>query len=253
MFLICLDFFNWWKNFIIALISIIKKDKTIEKLSNDIKEIFIETFILFFTNKIFVITSKIPIQPYYKSNILKEAVFLKMNFETIQNEVKNIYKDFKIIDNDLFFKNLDKSKSDWTRLYLKWFNKIDSNATNICPKTTNIIKTMPNIQTAMISVLKPNAKIEPHYGVYRGCIRLHMGLITPNSNNCFINLDGKSYSWRNGEVILLDDSYLHYVENNTNEYRVILLCDIIRPMNFVGNQINNFIINILSNITQREN
>ncbi len=211
-------------------------------------------FILFFANKIFMATSKIPIQPYYHDlTILNEAILIKMNFETIRNEVKNIYRDFKIINNDLFFTGLGESKTDWTRLYLKWFKKIDPIGAKLCPQTIDIIQSMPNIQTAMISVLKPGAKILPHKGLYSGCIRLHMGLITPNSDECFINLDGKSYSWRDGEVILLDDSYLHYVENNTKQYRVILFCDIVRPMNFIGDTVNNFLINNLSEYTHREN
>ena len=215
---------------------------------------FILFIILFFANKIFMATSKIPIQPYYHDlTILNEAILIKMNFETIRNEVKNIYRDFKIINNDLFFTGLGESKTDWTRLYLKWFKKIDPIGAKLCPQTIDIIQSMPNIQTAMISVLKPGAKIVPHKGLYSGCIRLHMGLITPNSDECFINLDGKSYSWRDGEVILLDDSYLHYVENNTKQYRVILFCDIVRPMNFIGDTVNNFLINNLSEYTHREN
>lgn len=215
---------------------------------------FILFIILFFANKIFMATSKIPIQPYYHDlTILNEAILIKMNFETIRNEVKNIYRDFKIINNDLFFTGLGESKTDWTRLYLKWFKKIDPIGAKLCPQTIDIIQSMPNIQTAMISVLKPGAKILPHKGLYSGCIRLHMGLITPNSDECFINLDGKSYSWRDGEVILLDDSYLHYVENNTKQYRVILFCDIVRPMNFIGDTVNNFLINNLSEYTHREN
>ena len=210
--------------------------------------------VLFLSNGIFRATSRIPIQPYYHDlTILNEAILIKMYFETIRNEVKNIYRDFKTINNDLFFMGLGKSKTDWTRLYLKWFKKIDPIGAKLCPQTTNIIRSMPNIQTAMISVLKPGAKIVPHMGPYSGCIRLHMGLITPNSDDCFINLDGKSYSWRDGEVILLDDSYLHYVENNTNKYRVILFCDIVRPMNFIGDMVNNFLINNLSEYTGREN
>ena len=211
-------------------------------------------FILLVANKIFMATSKIPIQPYYHDlTILNEAILIKMNFETIRNEVKSIYRDFKIINNDLFFTGLGESKTDWTRLYLKWFKKIDPVGAKLCPQTIDIVQSMPNIQTAMISVLKPGAKIVPHKGLYSGCIRLHMGLITPNSDECFINLDGKSYSWRDGEVILLDDSYLHYVENNTKQYRVILFCDIVRPMNFIGDTVNNFLINNLSEYTHREN
>ena len=114
---------------------------------------FIE-FVLFFANKIFMATSKIPRQPYYHDlTILNEAILIKMNFETIRNEVKGIYRDFKNINNDLFFTGLGMSKTDWTRLYLKWFKKIDPIGAKLCPQTIDIIKSMPNIQTAMIPIL----------------------------------------------------------------------------------------------------
>ena len=205
-------------------------------------------------NKLFVLTSRIPMQPYYHDlTIVNEAIIVKLNYHMIRNEVQNLYKKFKTIDDDMFFQNLGRTRQDWSRLYLKWFEKIDPVGEKLCPKTTALMREMPNVKIAMFSVLKPGAKILPHRGPYRGCLRLHMGLITPNSDDCFINLDGKSYSWRDGEVVLLDDSYLHYVENNTNKHRVILFCDIVRPMNFIGDDMNKILIHMMSEYTHRYN
>jgi beta-hydroxylase len=210
--------------------------------------------ILFFMNKLFVLTSRIPMQPYYHDlTIVNEAIIVKLNYHMIRNEVQNLYKKFKTIDDDMFFQNLGRTRQDWSRLYLKWFEKIDPVGEKLCPKTTALMREMPNVKIAMFSVLKPGAKILPHRGPYRGCLRLHMGLITPNSDDCFINLDGKSYSWRDGEVVLLDDSYLHYVENNTNKHRVILFCDIVRPMNFIGDDMNKILIHMMGEYTHRYN
>ena len=205
-------------------------------------------------NKLFVLTSRIPMQPYYHDlTIVNEAIIVKLNYHMIRNEVQNLYKKFKTIDDDMFFQNLGRTRQDWSRLYLKWFEKIDPVGEKLCPKTTALMREMPNVKIAMFSVLKPGAKILPHRGPYRGCLRLHMGLITPNSDDCFINLDGKSYSWRDGEVVLLDDSYLHYVENNTNKHRVILFCDIVRPMNFIGDDMNKILIHMMGEYTHRYN
>lgn len=205
-------------------------------------------------NKLFVLTSRIPVQPYYHDlTIVNEAIIVKLNYQMIRNEVQDLYKKFKTIDDDMFFQKLGQTRQDWSRLYLKWFEKIDPVGEKLCPKTTALMREMPNVKIAMFSVLKPGAKILPHRGPYRGCLRLHMGLITPNSDDCFINLDGKSYSWRDGEVVLLDDSYLHYVENNTNKYRVILFCDIIRPMNFMGDDLNKILIHMMGEYTHRYN
>lgn len=193
-------------------------------------------------------------QPYYHDlTIVNEAIIVKLNYHMIRNEVQNLYKKFKTIDDDMFFQNLGRTRQDWSRLYLKWFEKIDPVGEKLCPKTTALMREMPNVKIAMFSVLKPGAKILPHRGPYRGCLRLHMGLITPNSDDCFINLDGKSYSWRDGEVVLLDDSYLHYVENNTNKHRVILFCDIVRPMNFIGDDMNKILIHMMGEYTHRYN
>jgi len=205
-------------------------------------------------NKLFVLTSRIPVQPYYHDlTIVNEAIIVKLNYQMIRNEVQDLYKKFKTIDDDMFFQKLGQTRQDWSRLYLKWFEKIDPVGEKLCPKTTALMREMPNVKIAMFSVLKPGAKILPHRGPYRGCLRLHMGLITPNSDDCFINLDGKSYSWRDGEVVLLDDSYLHYVENNTNKYRVILFCDIVRPMNFMGDDLNKILIHMMGEYTHRYN
>jgi beta-hydroxylase len=209
--------------------------------------------ILFFANKVFALTSKVPIKPFYRDIfILNEALIIWDNFKIFRDEVSHVYKNFNTIKNDMYFQNIVNTEPEWTRLYLSWFNKTDPVGQKLCPKSSAIIESMPNVKMAMFSVLKPGAKVLPHTGPYRGCIRLHMGLITPNSTDCFINLGGQTYSWKDGEVILLDDSFLHYVENNTDKYRVILLCDIVRPMNFIGSAMNNFVMKNFAEYTHRE-
>jgi|TARA_R110000772_G_scaffold89438_2_gene185356 beta-hydroxylase len=208
---------------------------------------FLLEILSFLLNYIFVMTSKIPVRPhYYDISIVKEAVDIKNNFKIFHDEVVNVYKDFKTIKNDYYFEDIVRTEPEWTRFYLKWLNDIEPEARRLCPKSSALIDSMPNVRIAMFSVLKPGAKILLHKGPHRGCLRLHLGLITPNSDDCFLNIAGKSYSWRDGEVILWDDSYPHYVENNTDKYRVILFCDIVRPMNCVGTALNNLLLNLLS-------
>jgi beta-hydroxylase len=57
-------------------------------------------------------------------------------------------------------------------------------------------------------------------------------LITPNDDRCFIEVDGERYSWRDGEAVMFDETYLHYAENQSGQNRLILFCDIERPMRF---------------------
>ncbi len=41
---------------------------------------------------------------------------------------------------------------------------------------------------------------------------------------------GLYYSWREGEDLLFDETYLRYAENTTSDDRIILFCDVERPL-----------------------
>ena len=205
-------------------------------------------------NKIYTATSTVPIQPIYEDIfICKEALKICQNFEVFRDEAMKVYKNLKTIKGDLFFEDIVADPKDWTKLYLRWYNEIDPIGEKMCPRSAAIIKSMPRVRIAMFSVLRPGAKILPHAGPYRGCLRLHMGLITPNSDDCFISIGDRRYSWRDGHVVLLDDTYTHYVQNNTNKHRVILFCDIDRPMNFLGRLTHEIMISAVCKHTTRQN
>ena len=83
---------------------------------------------------------------------------------------------------------------------------------------------------AMFAIMEPGAHLNPHRDPFGGSLRYHLGLITPNDDRCFIDVDGERYSWRDGQGVMFDETYIHYAENGTDENRIILLCDIERPM-----------------------
>lgn len=104
------------------------------------------------------------------------------------------------------------------------------------PNTYNLLKSFPNldknINTMIISfsILPPGTIIYPHYGPSNTRLRIHIPLQIPKKKkNCFIVIaDIKKY-WNKNENFLIDDSYIHYVINNTNETRIIMLIDIFKP------------------------
>jgi aspartyl/asparaginyl beta-hydroxylase (cupin superfamily) len=98
----------------------------------------------------------------------------------------------------------------------------------------------------MLSVLEPFSTIKLHHGPFRGVIRLHFGLFVPplEAGPCFINVDGESRRWEQGKPMLLDDTYPHYVVNDTKYPRVILFCDVNRNIaNRWVHRLNEIIIN----------
>ena len=96
------------------------------------------------------------------------------------------------------------------------------------------------VKGSMFSILPVGSKLTRHLDPAATSLRYHLGLSTPNSDKCFINVDGKDYSWRDGEVFMFDETYLHYANNNSESYRLILMCDVERPMSFLGRFVNFF-------------
>jgi ornithine lipid ester-linked acyl 2-hydroxylase len=129
----------------------------------------------------------------------------------------------------------------WRTLVLKaydgWFPKNSKKF----PKTFNLLKDMPEVSTVMFSILEPHAKIPSHTGKFSGILRYHLALIVPKGEDCFIEVNMEKYYWKEGEGILFNDTYLHSVKNNTDDYRVVLFLDITKRSNYLVQLINKWI------------
>jgi beta-hydroxylase len=177
---------------------------------------------------------------------------LKDNWTHIRDEAINIYNsgNTSIIKNDMFFKNIADDK--WKRFYIKWYGPITNEAYKLCPITCKLIEQLPEIKLAMFSILEPGSKITPHAGPFKGCIRYHLGLNCPEES--FIIVDGIRYTWKNGEDVLFDDTFIHEVKNESNDTRIILFCDIERKMKEpISTFIDKLIINLIAPLTNRSN
>ena len=130
-------------------------------------------------------------------------------------------------------------KRSWKTFILYGFGQKLPRNTKHAPVTTEILSRVPNIQTAWYSILAPGYHIPAHTGVTKGILRAHLGLIIPKDrDNCKIRVGDQFHHWKEGTVVVLDDTYDHEVWNDTDEERVILLFDFDRPMKFGGRFLN---------------
>lgn len=168
--------------------------------------------------------------PDMETNFPGHHIF-KDNWQGIRNEVLELYrkKGMTQIKGDLFFRKI--ADNNWKKFYIKWYGKTLDDAKTLLPLTSKLVDLDGQVQSAMISVLEPGAVIKPHVGPFRGALRYHLGLKTPQSNGCRILVDGKQYSWRDGEDVLFDDTFVHEVKNETKSPRFILFVDIKRKVN----------------------
>jgi beta-hydroxylase len=188
--------------------------------------------------------SRVPSTPYLPLSEFKELAPLQENWAVIREEGKNLLQAQKIKASE---KNDDAGfnsffKVGWKRFYLKWYDASHPSASLLCPKTHALLQGIPTVKAALFAELPPKGKLNPHRDPYGGSLRYHLGLITPNSDECFIEVDGQRYSWRDGEAVMFDETYIHWALNDSSTDRLILFCDVERPMRYRWAQaVNHFL------------
>ena len=178
--------------------------------------------------------SRVPTTPYLKPEQFPELAVLRENWETIRDEGQKLMEIQQIKASDQFNDAGFNSffKTGWKRFYLKWYEDSHPSAMTLCPQTTELLRSLPSVKAAMFAELPDGSRLPRHRDPYAGSLRYHTGLITPNDDRCFIEVDGERYSWRDGEGVMFDETYLHYAENQSGQNRLILFCDIERPMRY---------------------
>ena len=142
-------------------------------------------------------------------------------------------------------KRISKGNNWKTFAFYVYGSRVDDNCA-LCPNTAKILDTLPGLQTAMFSILAPRYHIVPHKGPTKAVVRAHLGLKVPEDwENIWIRVDQDILHWREGEVIIFDDTYEHEVRNDTDETRAVLFMDIDRPMDRVGTLLNRVLITLI--------
>ena len=101
----------------------------------------------------------------------------------------------------------------------------------MCPQTAALMREIPGMTTAMISILSPRKHILDHRGPYKGVLRYHLGLIVPeDAEACRIRVGEDIRHWQEGKSMVFDDTFNHEVWNDTDETRVVLFVDVLRPL-----------------------
>jgi ornithine lipid ester-linked acyl 2-hydroxylase len=107
------------------------------------------------------------------------------------------------------------------------------------PETEALLKRIPQMRTAMFSILDGGAHIPAHHGPYKGILRYHLGLRVPATGDaCCIRVDNEIRSWGEGDSLIFDDTFEHEVWNRDPRQRVVLFVDFLRPMAAPLSQIN---------------
>ncbi len=98
------------------------------------------------------------------------------------------------------------------------------------PKTVALLESIPNVTSAFINLLEPHSRLPRHNGDSNAIVRCHLPLIVPGDETvCGMEVDGERRGWDEGKVLAFTDAHSHWVWNETDRDRVILVCDVMRP------------------------
>ncbi|WP_281286846.1 aspartyl/asparaginyl beta-hydroxylase domain-containing protein [Luteibacter pinisoli] len=176
--------------------------------------------------------SAVPARPILDRSGFPQLDLLQNNWQKIREEAMHLFDEGFIRSaekhNDASFNSF--FKQGWKRFYLKWYGEPLASAEALCPETVKLLNSIPSVKAAMFALLPPGSRLNPHRDPFAGSLRYHLGLITPNSDDCRIFVDGEMHAWRDGKDVVFDETYVHWAENRTNETRVILFADVERPL-----------------------
>lgn len=168
-----------------------------------------------------------PWHDYYSEQL--SSLLSSVNFELIKSEFKQI----RYSTSEGWFKNTT-TEGEWSVYHL--FNqgeKVKNNCST-CPKTMKIIDSVVpllkgcSFGNVLFSILQAGTHITAHYGPTNCRIRCHLPLFVPEG--CLLCVNGEERRWKEGELLLFDDSFLHEAwHKGTDGERVVLMLDLWHP------------------------
>jgi ornithine lipid ester-linked acyl 2-hydroxylase len=171
---------------------------------------------------------------------------IESNWETIRGELERVLEDREALPN---FQEISKDQLEitdddrWKTFFLYGFGFDAKLGVEMCPRTAALMREIPGMTTAMFSILSPRKHILDHRGPYKGVLRYHLGLSVPqDAPSCMIRVGDDIRHWEQGESMIFDDTYNHEVWNDTDETRVVLFVDVLRPLPEPWSTINRLIV-----------
>ena len=192
-------------------------------------------------NQLFV--PRLPAQPFYERSLFDWVPALEARAAEIKAELQALVAgqlaDFKPYvayqpgDPVNQWQALNHSR-DWSS-YALWANGEPVQAhLDRCPRTAEALGGVGAVHitglcpNAMFSALAPRTVIPPHTGDTNARLVAHLPLVVPEG--CSFRVGHEWRPWREGEVMVFDDSIEHEARNDSDALRVVLIFDVWNPL-----------------------
>lgn len=121
----------------------------------------------------------------------------------------------------------------WTGYYFYRHGVRRDDNCGACPSTAAALQNVSLCHVrehgpeVLFSVFTAGTHLLPHRGVTNTRLVAHLPLIVPS--DCALAVGGETHVWREGEVVVFDDTYEHEAWNRSRHTRVVLIMDVWNP------------------------
>lgn len=117
----------------------------------------------------------------------------------------------------------------WRVIGLKFWGRDMPENVHLFPRTRQVLKDVPGLNSISFNLLEENSTIKPHNGDTNAIIRCHLGLVVPApAPRCGFRVGSEVRSWEEGRMFLFCDAHEHTAWNNTDGARYVMVIDVVR-------------------------
>ncbi|NOX76572.1 MAG: aspartyl/asparaginyl beta-hydroxylase domain-containing protein [Gammaproteobacteria bacterium] len=190
--------------------------------------------------------SRVGATPFFEESLFPWTTDFKSEWREVLAEANAVLAQrkrlpaFQDISSDVGYISQD---DQWKTFMLLGYGIRSEKNLQSCPATARSLQKIPGVRTAFFSILEPGKRLPPHRGPYNGVLRLHLGLVIPEQpEKCWLRVASEHRHWQPGEVLIFDDALNHEVHNDTNDIRIVLFVDFLRPCRWPINWLNRFVV-----------
>jgi len=182
----------------------------------------------------------LPATPYFDRALFPWIPALEAVTDDIRAELRAVLpsesgRERVFTSEELERQNLrgDQGAVSWNGYYLYRHGERRDDNCSRCPITARAIDALPlsvvpgHGPEVLYSVFTPGTHLLPHQGVTNTRVVGHLPLIVPT--DCALKVGGELHEWREGRVVVFDDTYEHEAWNRSAETRVVLIFDLWNP------------------------
>ncbi|MDP9191868.1 MAG: aspartyl/asparaginyl beta-hydroxylase domain-containing protein [Acidobacteriota bacterium] len=153
------------------------------------------------------------------------------------------------LDSDLVYASARYHRDkDWKVFMLECMGIPSERNRARCPRTATALDCVPGLIQAFFSILDPGKAIPAHCGPSRTYLRYQLALRVPRNKPPSIRIADHHHVWEEGKSILFDDSWNHEVYNESDEVRVVLIVDVLRPMPWLPTAVGRGVVAVAKQI-----